>query len=47
VYFFPGTGRVLVKKLTHLNNDTLKRREQEYAARLVEEPVSGDIELFS
>jgi len=46
VYFFPATGRVLVKKLTRLHNDTLMRRETEYAARLTEAPVSGDIELF-
>lgn len=47
VYFFPATGRVLVKRLTHLNNDTVKRREQEYAARLSQTPVSGDVELFA
>ncbi|HLA36288.1 MAG TPA: chemoreceptor glutamine deamidase CheD [Rhodocyclaceae bacterium] len=46
VYFFPSTGRVLVKKLTRMHNDTLMRRETEYAARLTEAPVSGDIELF-
>jgi chemotaxis protein CheD len=46
VYFFPNTGRVLVKKLTRLHNDTLLRRETEYAARLTEAPASGDIELF-
>jgi chemotaxis protein CheD len=46
VYFFPNTGRVLVKKLTRLHNDTLLRRETEYAARLTEAPSSGDIELF-
>jgi chemotaxis protein CheD len=46
VYFFPATGRALVKKLTRLHNDTLMRRETEYAARLTEAPVSGDIELF-
>jgi chemotaxis protein CheD len=46
VYFFPGTGRVLVKKLVRMHNDTLVRRENEYAARLVEAPMSGDIELF-
>lgn len=46
VYFFPHTGRVLVKKLTRLHNDTLLRRESEYAARLTEAPVSGEIELF-
>lgn len=46
VYFFPTTGRVLVKKLMRMHNDTLVRRETEYAARLIEAPVSGDIELF-
>jgi len=46
VYFFPVTGRVLVKKLVRMHNDTLARREKEYAARLVEAPMTGDIELF-
>ena len=46
VYFFPATGRVLVKKLMRMHNDTLVRREAEYSARLTEVPVAGDIELF-
>lgn len=46
VYFFPDTGRVLVKKLVRLHNDTLLRREKEYAARLIEVPLVGEIELF-
>jgi chemotaxis protein CheD len=46
VYFFPASGRVLVKKLVRMHNDTLIRREKEYAARLTEAPVSGEIELF-
>ena len=46
VYFFPDTGRVLVKKLVRLHNDTLIRREKEYAARLTEVPVAGEVELF-
>jgi chemotaxis protein CheD len=46
VYFFPETGRVLVKKLLRMHNDTLIRREREYAARLAEAPVAGEIELF-
>lgn len=46
VYFFPATGRVLVKKLIRMHNDTLARREKEYAARLTEAPVAGDVELF-
>ena len=46
VYFFPGTGRVLVKRLVRMHNDTLIRREKEYAARLTEVPVAGEVELF-
>lgn len=46
VYFFPQNGKVMVKKLVRMHNDTLIRREKEYAARLVEAPVSGEIELF-
>jgi chemotaxis protein CheD len=46
VYFFPDNGRVLVKKLLRMHNDTLIRREKEYAARLAEAPVAGEIELF-
>jgi chemotaxis protein CheD len=46
VYFFPHSGKVLVKRLVRLHNDTLIRREKEYAARLTEAPVAGDIELF-
>jgi chemotaxis protein CheD len=46
VYFFPSSGRVLVKKLVRMHNDTLARREKEYAARLTETPVAGEIELF-
>jgi chemotaxis protein CheD len=46
VYFFPHTGKVLVKKLKQLNNYTLVRREQDYASRLKTNAVDGDIDLF-
>lgn len=46
VYFFPDSGRVLVKKLRQLNNYTLVKREQDYASRLKANAVSGDIDLF-
>jgi len=46
VYYFPGTGRTLVKKLRTLNNDTIFQREREYRARLLSERVEGHIELF-
>jgi chemotaxis protein CheD len=47
VYYFPRSGKVLVKKLRQLNNNTLVNREQDYASRLQSSAVAGDIELFS
>lgn len=46
VYFFPKTGKVLLKKLRNMHNDTIYRREAEYGSRLVNEGVAGDVELF-
>jgi chemotaxis protein CheD len=46
VYFFPRNGKVLVKKLMQTHNDTLAKREIEYASRLKVQPVGGEIELF-
>lgn len=46
VYFFPATGRVLVKRLAVMNNATVLERESAYRRRLSKAPDSGDIELF-
>ena len=46
VYFFPRTGRVLVKKLKQLNNETLMKREENYTSRLGAGNVGGEVELF-
>lgn len=46
VYFFPRTGRVLVKKLRQIHNNTIANREQDYANQIETKPVVGDIELF-
>ena len=46
VYFFPKTGKVLVKKLKQLNNYTLVRREQDYASRLQANVMDGDADSF-
>ncbi|MDB5747628.1 MAG: chemoreceptor glutamine deamidase CheD [Massilia sp.] len=46
VYFFPRTGKVMVKKLMQTRNDTLAKRELDYARRLKVEPVGGAIDLF-
>jgi len=47
IYYFPENGRVLVRKLHRVHNDTLFNRENEYRSRLEKAPVSGDIELFT
>lgn len=46
VYYFPNNGRVMLKKLHRVHNDTLFSREKAYKARLAAEKVSGDVELF-
>ena len=46
VYFFPRTGKVLVKKLMASHNDTLAKRELDYASRLKVAPVGGSVDLF-
>lgn len=46
VYYFPKTGKVLVKKLKQLNNYTLVKREQDYSSKLKSNEVAGDIDLF-
>lgn len=46
VYFFPDTGKVLVKKIKYLHNTTIIDRESEYRMRVKFTPKSGDVELF-
>jgi chemotaxis protein CheD len=46
VNFFPATGKVLVKRLKSLNNNTIQEREHEYMRRLNQQPITGDIDLF-
>jgi len=46
VYYFPKSGKVLVKKLRNIHNDTIYKREVEYVSRLGKEEVAGDVELF-
>lgn len=43
VYFFPRSGRVLVKKLKKLNNTTLLDREAEYYKRLARISLSEEM----
>jgi chemotaxis protein CheD len=46
VYFFPKSGKVLVRKLKSVHNDTIATREKEYSSRLHDAKVAGDVELF-
>jgi chemotaxis protein CheD len=46
VYYFPHTGRALVKRLFDLHNDTIAQRERDYRSRLRANEMGGEIELF-
>lgn len=46
VYYFPETGKVLVKKLHRVHNETLFSRESAYRDRLSGTQMGGDVELF-
>lgn len=45
VLYFPKTGKVRVRKLQHLHNDTIEKREVSYLHE-IEKPVAGEIDLF-
>lgn len=47
VYYFPNSGRVLVKKLKQAHNNTIVQREEEYGSRLQTSDIAGEVELFS
>ncbi|HEY0893919.1 MAG TPA: chemoreceptor glutamine deamidase CheD [Cellvibrio sp.] len=46
IYFFPDTGKVLVKKIKSLHNTTIVDRESEYRMKVKFTPKSGEVELF-
>ena len=46
IYFFPRSGKVMVKRLRKVNNDTIVMRERDYGARLFHGPIEGQAELF-
>ena len=46
VIYFPQSGRVRVKKLKKMHNQTIINRENEYLQKIKQQPVAGDIELF-
>lgn len=46
VYFFPYTGRVLVKQLRALSNRTVINNENAYSRSLENAALGGDVDLF-
>jgi chemotaxis protein CheD len=46
VYYFPKTGKVMVKKLKEMNNQTLVKQEKAYSSKLDTNDVAGDVDLF-
>jgi len=45
-YYTPATGKMLVKKLRSLHNNTIVERESRYMHEIEAAPVQGEVELF-
>ncbi|MBE0361014.1 MULTISPECIES: chemoreceptor glutamine deamidase CheD [Pseudoalteromonas] len=46
IFFHPHTGKVYMKKLRNLHNNTIEKREVRYLQNLKKQEVTTDIELF-
>ncbi len=46
VNFYPKTGKVRMKKIQDLHNDTIIKRESQYQSSIKDAPVESEIELF-
>lgn len=46
ILYYPDTGRVRMKKLHSMHNDTITKREASYSKELNDTPVDSDVELF-
>ncbi len=46
VWFFPGSGRVVVQRLPHAHDAEVAAAESAVRARLSKAPVTGGVELF-
>ena len=46
VVYYPKSGRVRLKKLKHMHNETIVNRERQYQHDLEDKPVEGSVELF-
>lgn len=47
IYFFSDTGKVWVKRINRVNNDTIMQRELEYRAHLHHRELDGGVTLFA
>ncbi|MCW8889115.1 MAG: chemoreceptor glutamine deamidase CheD, partial [Sedimenticola sp.] len=46
IIYFPKSGRVLLKRLKSLHNNTLLERECAYQSEILTRPITGEVELF-
>ena len=46
IYFFPYSGKVLVKKLRSVHNDTIVERERQYRSRISITDTQAKVDLF-
>jgi len=46
VIYFPSSGKLLVKRLRSLHNNTIIERETSYSKSLAATKIGGDVELF-
>ena len=46
VRYFPRTGKLQVKKLRSLHNDTIITRETDYKKNIETDTIEGSVELF-
>ena len=46
VCFFPKTGKVMLKKIHSLHNNTIIDREKAYLHEIDTQPISGEVDLF-
>ena len=46
IYFFPETGKVMVRKLTDTHDHTVEQEEDSYFNKVNKTEIEGEIELF-
>ena len=46
VIYIPSSGKALMKRLKHLHNDTIIKREDQYRSEITHQPITGSVELF-